>query len=115
MTARSQVLPVQLHTAPKEGIMPAPAIHWWHMPQKLSQQEGMQRARAVLATTAKGQISGDEDTLRLVTSEFRAIINCVKRGDHDIFTIMIVAGNNDAQTLAIMEEIRTGMRGGIKD
>ena len=65
--------------------------------------------------TANGQISGDEDTLRLVTSEFRAIINCVKRGDHDIFTIMIVAGNNDAQTLAIMEEIRTGMRGGIKD
>jgi hypothetical protein len=92
--------------------MTAPAIHWWHMPQNLSQREGMQRARAVLATTAQGTISGDEDTLRLVTSEFHAIINCVRQGANDIFTIMIVAGNNDAQTRAIMEEIRSGMRGG---
>jgi hypothetical protein len=43
--------------------MPAPAIHWWHMPQNLSQREGMSRAQAVLATTAKGKISGDQDTL----------------------------------------------------
>jgi hypothetical protein len=93
-------------------VMPAPAIHWWHMPQKLSQQQGMLRARAVLASTAKGEISGDEDTLRLVTSECRAIINCIRQGDHDIFTIMIVAGNNDAQTRAIMEEIRSGMSEG---
>jgi hypothetical protein len=34
--------------------MSAPAIHWWHMRQDLSQQEGMQRASAVLATTVKG-------------------------------------------------------------
>ena len=96
--------------------MPAPAIHWWHMPQNLSQHEGMQRASAVLATTAKeGKISGDEDTLRLVTSEFHAIINCVRQGDHDIFTIMIVAGNNDAHTRAIMEEIRSGMGSGVFD
>jgi hypothetical protein len=100
-------------SALEEGIMSAPAIHWWHMPQNLSQREGMLRARAVLATTAKGEISGDEDTLRLATSEFRAIINCVRRGDDDIFTIMIVAGNNDAQTRGIMEEIRSGMSGGI--
>ena len=94
--------------------MSAPAIHWWHMPQNLSQQEGMQRASAVLATTVKGgKISGDKDTLRLVTSELHAIINCVRQGDHDIFTIMIVAGNNDAETRAIMEEIRDGMRDGL--
>ena len=96
--------------------MPAPAIHWWHMPQHLSQDEGMQRARVVLSTTAKGgKISGDEDTLRLVTSEFHAIINCVRQGDRDIFTIMIVAGNNDAETRAIMEEIRDGMGSGVLD
>jgi hypothetical protein len=91
--------------------MPAPSIHWWHMPQNLSQQEGMQRARAVLSTTATGTISGDEDTLHLVTSQFHAIINCIRQGNHNIFTIMIVAGNNDAQTRAIMEEIRSGMSG----
>jgi hypothetical protein len=68
----------------------------------------------VLATTVKGgKISGDKDTLRLVTSELHAIINCVRQGDHDIFTIMIVAGNNDAETRAIMEEIRDGMRDGL--
>ena len=93
--------------------MPAPAIHWWHMPQNLSQREGMSRAQAVLATTAKGKISGDQDTLHLATSEFRAIINCVRQGDDNIFTIMIVAGNNDAQTRAIMEEIRSGMQSGL--
>ena len=53
--------------------MPAPAIHWWHMPQNLSLREGMQRAHAVLATTGKGEISGDEDTLRLTTSEFPSL------------------------------------------
>jgi hypothetical protein len=97
--------------------MPAPSIYWWHMPQNLSQQEGIQRARAVLATTATGTISDDDngEALHLVTSEFHAIINCVGQGDHDIFTIMIVAGDNDAQTRAIMEEIRTGMRGGPLD
>jgi|tagenome__1003787_1003787.scaffolds.fasta_scaffold15074083_1 hypothetical protein len=93
--------------------MPAPAIHWWHMPQNLSLREGMQRAHAVLATTGKGEISGDEDTLRLTTSEFRAIINCVRRGDNEIFTIMIAVSNNDGQARGIMEEIRTGMRGGV--
>jgi hypothetical protein len=97
--------------------MSAPAIHWWHMRQDLSQQEGLQRARAVLAIMAKGgqgpKISGDEDTLRLVTSGFHAIINCVRQGANDIFTIMIVAGSNDAETRAIMEEIRNGMLGGL--
>src|SRR5512142_2844578 len=93
--------------------MPAPSIYWWYMPQNLSQQEGLQRARAVLATSLRGTISDDEDgeALHMVASEFHAIINCVRRGDHDIFTIMIVAGDNDAQTRAIMEEIRSGMGG----
>jgi hypothetical protein len=93
--------------------MAAPAIHWWHMSQDLSVKEGMNRARAVLSTTGKGQISGDEDTLRLTTSEFIAIINCVRRGDNRIFTIMIAVSNNDAQARGIMEEIRSGMRGGV--
>ena len=43
--------------------------------------------------------------------KFHAIINCIRQGNHNIFTIMIVAGNNDAQTRAIMEEIRSGMSG----
>ena len=93
--------------------MSAPSIYWWHMPQNLSQEEGMLRARAVLATTATGTIGGAEvDALHLVTSEFHAIINCVGQDDHDILTIIIVAGNNDAQTRAIMQEIRSGMSGG---
>jgi hypothetical protein len=61
------------------------------------------------------KISGDEDTRRLVTSGLHAIINCVRQGDHDIFTIRIVAGNDDAHTRAIMEEIRSGMLSGVLD
>ena len=97
--------------------MSAPAIHWWHMPQDLSQQEGMQRASTSLALIAKGgqdaKISGDEDTRRLVTSGLHAIINCVRQGDHHIFTIIIVAGNNDVETRAIMEGIRGDMLSGV--
>jgi len=97
--------------------MPAPSIYWWYMPQNLSQQAGMQRARAVLATTAEGTINDDADgeAVHLVTSEFHAIINCVRQGDNNIFTIMIVAGDNDAQARAMMEEIRTGMSSGVLD
>jgi hypothetical protein len=94
--------------------MAAPSIHWWHMPQDLSQSDGMRRTRAVLASMAKGQISGDEDTLHLRTTEFHAIVNCIRRGD-GIFTIMIVASNDDRQAKAIMEEIRTGMQSGLID
>jgi hypothetical protein len=93
--------------------MPAPSIYWWYMPQNLSQQEGLQRARTVLATSLEGTISDDEDgeALHMVASSLHAIINCVRQGDHEIFTIIIVAGNNDAQTRGIMEEIRGGMGG----
>jgi hypothetical protein len=92
--------------------MPAPALNWWHMTQSLSQREGMRRARAVLATTAEGEISGDEHTLKLVTSEFRAVINCIPRGDDRIFTTMIVTGHDGQQTRHILGEIRAGIKGG---
>ena len=93
--------------------MPVPALNWWHMTQSLSQQEGMRRARAVLATAAKGQISGDEDTLNLITSEFRAVINCIRRGDDRIFTTMIVVGHDGHQTSGLLKEIRQGMQDGV--
>ena len=93
--------------------MAAPALSWWHMTQDLGQRDGMKRARAVLATTAEGEISGDEDTLRLITSEFTAVINCISRGDRKIFTTIIVAGHEGSLTSGLMKEIRTGMRGGL--
>src|SRR4051812_44758047 len=97
------------------GTMAAPALNWWHMTQSLSQSAGMNRARAVLASAAKGEINGDEDTLNLMTSEFRAVINCIRRGDDKIFTTMIVVGHNGQQTSSILKEIRSGMQGGIID
>ena len=94
--------------------MAAPSIHWWHMSQDLNQHDGMQRARAVLASLAHGQISGDEDTLHLRTTEFHAIVNCIRLGG-GIFTTMIVASNDDGQAKALMVEIRTGMQSGVID
>jgi hypothetical protein len=84
------------------------------MSQDLNQHDGMQRARAVLASLAHGQISGDEDTLHLRTTEFHAIVNCIRLGG-GIFTTMIVASNDDGQAKALMVEIRTGMQSGVID
>jgi hypothetical protein len=93
--------------------MPAPAMYWWHMRQELGVADGVNRALAVMATTADGVIESEEDKVRLVTSNFRALIKCLPWRDGEILTIIIVAGNNGNETRGIMEELRSGMRGGV--
>jgi hypothetical protein len=93
--------------------MPAPAMYWWHMRQELSVAGGLNRALAVMATTADGDIESEEDMVRLVTSNFRALIKLLPWRDREILTIIIVAGNDGNETRGIMEELRNGMRGGV--
>jgi hypothetical protein len=93
--------------------MPAPAMYWWHMRQALSVADGVNRALAVMGTTADGDIEREEDKIRLVTSNFRALIKCLPWREGEVLTIIIVAGNNGDETRGIMEELRNGMRGGV--
>ena len=102
--------------------MSAPALYWWHLEQDLTVAAGVERARRILAFIpapphkrppgARHEVSGDDDRVRLVTSDFRVIVKCLPQGERRVLTIVIVAGNDGAQTEGVMVRVRDVMRSG---
>jgi hypothetical protein len=102
--------------------MAAPALHWWHMEQALSVQEGVDRARRIMAVVpapahkrppgARHEVTSDEDRARLITDDLRVIVKCLPQGGGKVLTIIIVAGRDGGRTEGVMETFRDVMRSG---
>ena len=102
--------------------MAAPALFWWHMEQELSVQEGVERARRIMAVVpapahkrppgARHEVTSDEDRARLITDDFMVIVKCLPQGRGKVLTIIIVAGHDGGQTEGVMHTFRDVMRSG---
>jgi len=93
--------------------MAAPALFWWQMPLKMSQQDGVQRAHAALANTATGKITKNASSATLVSGNFIATISCLPRGKSEVQVIIIMAGQDGKETRGVLEQLRGGMRTGL--
>jgi hypothetical protein len=102
--------------------MAAPELYWWHLEQELTVAAGVERARRIMTSIpapphkrppgARHEVTSDDDRVRLITSDIRVIVKCLPRGEGRVLTIVIVAGNDRAQTEGVMVKVRDVMRSG---